>query len=668
MKKNRLKILLKLLTPTISFIPLATFLSVKTNYNNFYPPIYKSQLEKNIYIKEINFLENSGSEKILDKAVKINTALIELKESNYVDLLMLSVNINDWLARIQNRNNSIIRDWKYMLWNKKIDKFKFDPFLSSSRIWMETKEYFTIEDIDILNQIARDSSVKNITLLSNPKYNPNFKYVSSSENKYKNDITIDINALEKHLKAINVYNYIQSNKYINNNNNNNNELIKNPKIGIIEHLAKVDENHPGFSSNKIKQIEININDYPKIFNYDIPEENSIHASNVASIIGSKYGIDANSELLIAPFISSVDFKFLKKDPHEYYKAIYFNILFKSWVKAIDFFVSKGISAINHSYSLFGISGENILTEYLRNTSLNNSVLHIFSSGNDGIWGNINDWKLEQNSLIVGSSKIYESGKWHVSSFSTFTSENYNENSHAPLIVAPGENIILFNHDSGTSYSTPLITGLYSLFLRRWELKNIDKRDYRSLFKSILTTAASQKDNIGNKIYKSNGLELRTGAGMPNFEKMIEILEKKQFEILDGDFKSNNEKIKSNKKIFLKKGQSIKITLAFDRMYPIRHYNWHYDDSEYQEFRTFSLPDESGVKNSHSLILKRVDKKGNEKIEKSIYDENSNILTFTYVNNEEDAEFFYEIDTLLPSKDLTTSDFQKFIVSYLVDYE
>ncbi|MEA4115408.1 S8 family serine peptidase [Mycoplasma sp. 744] len=664
---------------TLLFLPFITVISANTDNSKIKnnKNINGYEIDEKIILEEINLKSKDGKIQINypNSMNNVSFALIKLKSN---------LNINDLdFNKILTINNEFIKYIKNLYPNLNLELI---PFKTSFRIWINSYIPFSKNEIFFLNKIVNDSKVKNLSLIRNVNIensdSNNNIIATKNKRKYDKNTKIKEESLNKFLKAINIFDYLKSDEF---NNYLNKKNLKNEnyfKVGIIETTGNLDTEHDIFSDNNIIQHNnFDINDYPNIFNYSTSNETDIHAMTVATILASKYGVAPRSDIYFSSFYNfegNVKWPTNSKNKKLINSLITQDdlrreIMFIGWFNSIYFILKNNVKVINHSYRLGLVSKiSKPLIKYLEDTFYYNHILHIFSSGNYGNIGQfIPDYKLEKNSIVVGNAVLLDNNKWILNKTSQYKIKKENEFTNSPLIVAPGTDYKLFTQNpiSGTSFSAPIISGLYSLFLRQEKIINLHSNFVKPiLFKSILVTGASQKNNVGEKEFKKNGLELKTGAGMPDFEKMLEIINNNQYFIHNGTGIKDLQDIKSNKKIKMKKGEKIKISLSFNKIPPLKAKNKNYSLDYSEEYRDDYLLDEELGMSHHALTLKKIDKNGNEEVVSYVDDRNSNILILNYQNNDEDSDFVYEINTFLPGNHYVVNPNQFFAVTYLKNYE
>ncbi|MEA4115452.1 S8 family serine peptidase [Mycoplasma sp. 744] len=607
-----------------------------------------------VKIEELSFENNQLVIRNVDNVKSAKIAMVKLKNK---------LNNNDNYKNIENTNNKVINKWKNQYSNLKLN---FESFLTDYRIWIISRDIFSKEEVAFLNKITRDNDVEYVSVMTNKNYEkyyePNFLRSVAYQKQSIAYMKINEEGTKKQLEAINVYNHLKSESFKKEINIKTNINQKRFKVGIIEHDAWLDRHHNVFYENKIEQLEQNerIN-HPEFYNYNFYNIPSIHAMNVATILASRYGIAPGSDIFVAPIYNIkqniyTDNNCLNKTKYNKESYLSQNIInldfyYKVWIKSIDYLISKGVKVINHSYSR---PDNNIVSEYINETTIKYNVLHVFASGNQGrINGKTQNWKLDQNSIVVGSAKLGRHSKWSLSDFSTYMTQDNIKNPLNPLIVAPGEDYDLFDGKQyGTSFSAPVISGLYSLFIRHPEILKFKDSQLPELFKSILVTGASQINNTGIKKYKVNGLEERTGAGMPDYEKMLEIINNEQYEVFNNLRLNHSQIVKGKNKIKLKFLDKIKISLAYKDIPAIKNK---------------TLKENKDKKITFALVLKRITKSGQIEIVKRIYDMFSNVLVLEHNNFKEDSEFFYELETISQDNNYINNPNQTIAISYLINH-
>ena len=201
--------------------------------------------------------------------------------------------------------------------------------------------------------------------------------------------------------------------------------------------------------------------------------------------------------------------------------------------------TRTLISSNHSYHdglgvQCGVTGASVAYSLrARNTdiNLNNNLyhLHCHSSGNaqtscTGGWGTITGTgKAAKNNLVVGSISSLE----NLSSFSSCGPVH--DGRVKPEIVAMGESVFStytplnsYNTISGTSMSTPGITGTVALLAQRYKQLNGNVLPPSALIKNIVCNTAS---DLGNP-----GPDYRFGFGRINALQAVRILEQNRYAV------------------------------------------------------------------------------------------------------------------------------------------
>ena len=307
-------------------------------------------------------------------------------------------------------------------------------------------------------------------------------------------------------------------------------------IGILEAQEEggggiVDEDHPNFAGTDL----VIRNEW--YYN----EEESDHATLVASIAGGANGIARGAKLL------SVE---LSGSPYS----------------EVDWMLDNGVNVVNMSFGSDHNGGYNLpydpYYDYVTRTyfvtfvaasgnwTSNNTALDVFSPGT------------AYNVITVGSTQNIDTISW-------FSSENVAFDTHKPNVVAPGEGIGvgIIPGNSGTSFAAPHVTGIVALMMdRRSYLKS-----HPELVNAILTANADPVDlrlNYSDYAYGGctssgcKGYENSFGAGEVRIDDSIDNVYKSSYFKIDdnSDYKDNVRSIS----VYLNVGDELTVSLFWMR--------------------------------------------------------------------------------------------------------
>lgn len=323
------------------------------------------------------------------------------------------------------------------------------------------------------------------------------------------------------------------------------------KIGVIEPaITRFDSKYSEFFKGGIKVNDSFVPD-------NLESLDDYHATTVSMIVGGQFGVDKTSTVYLSKFYTN-----------------------GQWQKAIEKLVlDEGVRLINHSYGpdidipryyydLY--NGESYYLDYI---SRKYGVINFISAGNDGknkdhqVGGN----KLSFNSVVVGAlngeANSRNTSKNMIANYSNFNLETKYSDLPKPLLVAPGSfNNIYYEPGNwekqkiinGTSYATPLVTGIVSNFLKLYP--GIDTSEFRvPIIKSILS-ASALTPKLTNLQYKSSGYEQKYGAGTVDGVKMNEAA--RNYRTLKVNPNSGNGTVFASSSIYLNTNQTIKVSSSW----------------------------------------------------------------------------------------------------------
>ncbi|MDW2932996.1 S8 family serine peptidase [Mesomycoplasma ovipneumoniae] len=332
------------------------------------------------------------------------------------------------------------------------------------------------------------------------------------------------------------------------------------KVGAIEFLDKFDQNFNIYFNEN----QLNINDL--VSNRSKQAEKPYHSTLVSLILGGKAGVDKKSDLYLSIFKTDAE-----------------------WHKAIEWMATKDVRVINHSYGNkfvdFKDYNENAyLLDFLARKY---GVINVFAAGNgadkidedefgrnkadDNPW--IDDRSLSLNSIVVGALQDNSSNsniaKNEIAPYSNFKTGDEYLQFAKPLVVAPGQiyNVLDDKNQSdqskkyvsGTSYASPIVTGLISTLLRGKPLWVRD--DFRvPVIKSILSVSAISPNHI-DLDKKDSGYYEKYGAGTPDFEKMKKAVDNISF--IFGNKENEGEVIFTGNRFWVNSNERVKASLSWN---------------------------------------------------------------------------------------------------------
>lgn len=294
-------------------------------------------------------------------------------------------------------------------------------------------------------------------------------------------------------------------------------------IGILDNEYNGDGIKVGILENNIPESSVNIPNTIHTETYGT--DKSIHTTAVASIIGGTTGIAKGADLYFASFDDLV-----VKPTSTYTITNCLNwLLSEKYVDIINMsasYVFQSEYNINPSNPNYHIYLDNNLNgtvytnfcAYIDYLSAMNSCLIVKSAGNRGGSSlspcGITKPGMAVNVLTVGATN----SNLEVSSFSSYVTDN--ENIIKPEVVAPGEKIVIPNIGSisGTSYSTPMVTGIAVKLLH--EFPNL--KENPGLLKTVIMASCRKLSNLDGT------LENKSGFGIVKYSKARKILSENNF--------------------------------------------------------------------------------------------------------------------------------------------
>ncbi|WP_027332620.1 S8 family serine peptidase [Mycoplasmopsis gallinarum] len=466
-----------------------------------------------------------------------------------------------------------------------------DIFINEIKQWKFLKMIFTVNNDDI--EIKSTGSTINLENNFWSWYYPTLESENQIRNwkKYNGKLEEHISPFMKQFKFLNLEDYFNNKDIYTNDLKYKLDQIHDPisNVGIVE-VSYYNGKYKNISKNrfsKIKNLNVFQNNDPNLNwitesldnlnQIDVEETKlalehqfSSHATLVSLIMSSPFGVNKYAKTY---------YSFINPDTQKN--------LFKSLMDSYDKLCKKDVKVINNSFDFIIKQNRQLylldkINDLIEKKS-NEGVLFVFAVGNlredlnNGKWNAIQEERnliKNKNVLTVAAADIdiYQN-KWKPANYSIWY-ENAGINVERPHIIAPGtfissdsivydENIII--PDYGTSFSAPSIAGLISLWLRRKEAKKISGMPgiyMVPLSKAVLAASSSQKNNsfLSKETKKKNGLYNRSGVGMPDFKKMIEIT--KNINFFDAPIEEEHEKeLRRTKRILLLPNQKIRVALS-----------------------------------------------------------------------------------------------------------
>ncbi|MGZ9797508.1 S8 family serine peptidase [Mycoplasma sp. 4013] len=384
-----------------------------------------------------------------------------------------------------------------------------------------------IEKKEIYKGIVFPNEIQNIQLSNTT--NSRKQKVIDWDIYYDRDITIDNT---KDLEIVNFKKQIEreNRRYYNNLGN----------VGVLEVIGRLDET----KLQNFNRFGIEINETP---DFAITH----HANEVSNITAGEKGYDRYSKLIFSAFIEDSE-----------------------WQKGIEWMVKdKKVRVINHSYGYTIDDAHPIYNEknlFLDYISRKYGVVNIFSLGNgnnkkekENEW--LNGYKLSLNNLVVGAldfSNWAQKPTETIAKYSNYLLPKSFTSTSKPNVVAPGYLYKRWHKNSkgewnyldtqGTSFASPVVTGLVSTLLRERDFLDKDKIRLQSI-KSIIG-ASSRTPKVNNLNYKANGYTEKYGSGIVDFENMLEAADNLVTKEVS---KSDNDFVLFTREFYVQKDKKIK---------------------------------------------------------------------------------------------------------------
>lgn len=251
---------------------------------------------------------------------------------------------------------------------------------------------------------------------------------------------------------------------------------------------------------------------------------SKHATQTASIIGGKYGIAPNAELLGVELVGDAS-------------------------SEVGWLLDNQVDIINMSYGDTDATGEySSKSAYMDYIARTNWVSFVGSAGNSGNY--ISNPGLGYNVISVGATDSFGQSK---ASYSAYTVKS---GAHKPNLVAPSGFVLPNTNETifGTSFSAPMVTGALALLME--EFPTLDS--FPEIVSSILASSANSMTNYTSRL--SSGLNDLVGAGMLNYESAREAMRNRiTFSNASDNYRNN---YLTKKMVYLNAGDTIKVALSW----------------------------------------------------------------------------------------------------------
>lgn len=427
------------------------------------------QFSKTIGIKRFDIIFNGNNQ--IDLKSKLNTIANKYLKTKQEDLVFI---LGKYLKTI---SIAITNEQNYDSFKNALAQFANNDNDVASIYGF--KSLYTYEDFvqkkknNIQVQATNNKKI-------NKRYNQELAFDLRSD--YSNDYLYSLVGLNKSVKTQHFKDYIDA------------PLLK---VGILESGGVANDSATPFQWNN--KYGNGVHWRNELFYY---ESWSNHANNVAEIIVGQKGINPTLKLW----------------------SVQLDTFWNGMTGEMDFFLYSGVKIINNSWSFVDpkrnkwLQTYNSYSKYVDELIQSNpEIINFFSAGNvyDGNdkelpYKDIAGVALSKNSIIVGAID---------------TNENQNKTSYSQIgndinyvtAVAYGGNYNFSSwneredgyYDSGTSFSTPVITALSSMIVQRNKYY-FDKGHDSIIMKSALISG-SKKPNYTNEIYTKE-----TGFGIPQF--------------------------------------------------------------------------------------------------------------------------------------------------------
>ncbi|MBN3535036.1 S8 family serine peptidase [Mycoplasma procyoni] len=306
----------------------------------------------------------------------------------------------------------------------------------------------------------------------------------------------------------------------------------------------------------------------KVINFNDDTSYDIHKTNVASIVGGLSGIDTFAKLYD---VNQKKWVYQRKDNSKP-KVLVFDSI-SSVDNLVKELIANDVDLVNGSFGIIGNDEDfypqdyDNFSYYLDIITKKFKILFIFASGNEGQYkknNKLDSFKNNFNNIVVGS--VNTDNYKEISSFSTKESSSFYFKGSAPgvTITAPGT---LYNFKEisdisglrrGTSYSTPLVTGVISKLIRN---NSVLKKNPISIL-SIIGVSSTKFNEMKKDLIHGTGYSESFGSGVINYKDANAAV--KNLKVYNIPASTENGELWNTKseEIFLSKGDNLTISSAW----------------------------------------------------------------------------------------------------------
>ena len=417
----------------------------------------------------------------------------ENESSNFINKIICE---NFDYSTMENKSNHENNNENFQL----LVKFNYETIISNElnndkerkEEFERLKEYYYTKNCEIVKNIelnlfddyyiSKYSPFISITSQNNELFNDNLMNIANDDNVENIYVNIKHNNEENVISALN---YIDFKNYLNNEQYD----AEGVTVGILE-PGIVDKNHKNLAnSNLVVRDE-----------WYYKETVTEHATMIASVISGENGIAKKCKLL------SVE---LSGDA----------------ISEIDWLIDNGVNVINCSYGDKNPTGKySSKSAYMDYISSTYKITFIASSGNTGDTNSyVSNPGLGYNVITIGACNSTSGVNTKFSSF------NVIDGPRKPNIVAPGDNLRISNFNnrySGTSLSAAIVTGCVAALMKKDTLLKYHPERVASRLYAY--------SNNPNSSFFGNGFDNYVGAGVINFNNIIELKSERNYYINKND--------------------------------------------------------------------------------------------------------------------------------------